>query len=273
MEQERTFRAGIDIGTESVNIVVMNDARIIYSQTLVTEQAGPVAVKALLDQAAAEMKWPSGFVPPLVSTGIGKKTIPLALKTSTDMVCHAEGARWHFPEARTVIDIGASGSRVLRLSAMGRVEKFAVNAKCASGTGIYLRNMTQILESSFEEMSALSEGVSESTEVSNYCAVFAESEVISMIHSGESKERLAAGVFDAVVDRLMEQINRVGLNAPLVMTGGVARNQGLVRSLERRVGLRAMIPPEPEIVGALGAALMAGKEIEAPAKRLEVGDH
>ena len=259
MDQQRRVSAGIDIGTESINMVVMNEAHLIYSRTEVTEQAGLPAVSTLLDEATAELAWPLEYRPPLVSTGIGKKTISFAAKNSSDMVCHARGARWHFPEARTVIDIGASGCRVMRLSAEGRIEKFAVNAKCASGTGIFLRNMAKILECSLEEMSALSEGVAAPTKVSNYCAVFAESEVISLIHSGESKNRLAAGIFYAIVDRLIQQIKRVGLKEPLVITGGAAKNQGLIKRLEQHVGVHARIPPNPQTIGALGAALVAGE--------------
>ncbi|MFH1147291.1 MAG: acyl-CoA dehydratase activase [Pseudomonadota bacterium] len=254
---ENNFFIGIDVGTETINLLVMNEEEILYTKTEVTEEGGLVASQRILEEAVRELNLPSGDTLPIVSTGAAKKTINFALKQSTDMVCHAKGAHWYFSDAGTVIDIGASGSRVMRLNNAGRVDKFAVNAKCASGTGIYLRNMTKIIESSFEEMSDLSAGIEEGTEISNYCAVFAESEVISKIHAGEPKDRIAAGIFDAVVDRLMEQLRKVGTREEVIVTGGVARNTGLVRSLEKRIGLKAKIPPDPEITGALGAALIA----------------
>ena len=256
MNKESLF-AGIDIGTETINLVLINESEIRLTVTEITEEGGLQASQRILAAAARELGLSTKDQLPVVSTGIGKKTLPFVLKHSTDMVCHAKGALWYFPKARTVIDIGASGNRVMKLRPSGQIEKFAVNAKCASGTGIYLQNITKILEASYEEMGVLSSGIEEGTEISNYCAVFAESEVISKIHSGESKARIAAGIFDAVVDRLMEQVRRVGLEEDVVITGGVARNTGLVRSLERRIGLKARIPQDAEIIGALGAALIA----------------
>jgi predicted CoA-substrate-specific enzyme activase len=264
LEDLSEVKAGIDIGSESINLVVLRKNELVFDQTSVTEQSGYVAAKELLEAAGRSLKWPGDFHPPLISTGIGKKTISFASKNSSDIVCNARGALWQYPDARTVIDIGASGCRVMRLSAGGQVEKFAVNSKCASGTGIFLRNMTKLLECSFEEMSALSIGVSQPAEVSNYCAVFAESEVISLIHSGAAKEQIAAGIFHTIVDRIMQPVKRVGLKAPLVVTGGVAQNEGLIRALEEQSGIRPRIPPDPQIIGALGAALIGEKSGKQP---------
>ena len=134
---------------------------------------------------------------------------------------------------------------------------FALNSKCASGTGAFLETMTKLLETSFEEMSTLAAAVAEGTKISNYCAVFAESEVISKIHAGESRASIAAGIYEAVVDRLMEGLRQLGIRPDLVVTGGVAKNAGILRALEKRIKLAVKIPGDPQSVGALGAALIA----------------
>jgi len=252
-----TLFSGIDIGTETVNLVIMNEEEILHAHTEVTEEGGFAVSQRLLEQAKRKLMLPSNCRMTLAATGIGKKTVTFAQKQSSDMVCHARGALWLFPEARTVLDIGASGNRAMSVTKAGKVEKFALNSKCASGTGSFLWGMTKVIEASFEEMTSLSSGIEHGTKISNYCAVFAESEVISKIHGGEPKSRIVAGIYDAVVDRLMEQLNRVGIREEVVVTGGVARNTGLIRALERRIGRKVRVPQDPQIVGALGAALFA----------------
>jgi len=253
--------SGIDIGTETVNLVIMKEDEILHAHTEVTEEGGFIVSQRLLDQAKRKLMLPAESRMTLAATGIGKKTVTFAQKQSSDMVCHARGARWLFPEARTVLDIGASGNRAMSVNKAGKVEKFALNSKCASGTGSFLWSMTKVIEASFEEMTLLSSGIEHGTKISNYCAVFAESEVISKIHGGEPKPRIVAGIYDAVVDRLLEQLNRIGIKDEVVITGGVARNLGLIRALERRIGRKVRVPQDPQIVGALGAALFARAEV------------
>lgn len=253
---KESFFAGIDVGTESIKIAVLNNHEILFTRTEVSEEAGLVASQRLMEVARKALRFSSDDPQRVVSTGIGKKTVPFALKNISDQICHARGAHFLLPSARTVLDIGASGSRAMKLNDEGKLVDFALNSKCASGTGAFLENMARLLEASFEEMSALIEGVQEGTKISNYCAVFAESEVISKIHGGESRARIAAGIYEAVVDRLMEVLHQVGIKNELVVTGGVARSAGLIRTLEKRMKLKVKIPENPQIVGALGAALI-----------------
>jgi predicted CoA-substrate-specific enzyme activase len=249
--------AGIDVGTESIKIVVMNERSPLFTKMEVTEESGLVASRRLMEEARKALSLNSANTMKVAATGIGKKTVSFADRQISEQICHARGAHWLFPSARTVLDIGASGSRAMKLSGEGKLLDFALNSKCASGTGAFLETMTKLLETSFEEMSTLAAGVVEGTKISNYCAVFAESEVISKIHAGESRASIAAGIYEAVVDRLMEGLRQLGIRPDLVVTGGVAKNSGILRALEKRIKLAVKIPGDPQSVGALGAALIA----------------
>lgn len=257
MENQFSYSAGVDVGTESIKLVVLQDRNILFARTEVTEESGYTACRRLIVEVQRLLGTEEINRLPIISTGIGKKTVALARKNLADQICHARGARWLFPAAQTVLDIGASGCRGMRLNPAGKLVDFALNSKCASGTGAFLENMARLLETTFEGMSSLAQDAGKATQISNYCAVFAESEVISKIHRGESKGKIAAGIYEAVVDRLMEILRPIGLQKELVITGGVAMNRGLIRALENRTRIAAKIPSDPKIVGALGAALMA----------------
>lgn len=254
--------AGIDVGTESIKVVVMDEGNPLFTKMEVTEESGRVASQRLMEEARKALSLSSANTMKVVATGIGKKTVSFADRQISEQICHARGAHWLFPSARTVLDIGASGSRAMKLSGEGKLLDFALNSKCASGTGAFLETMTKLLETSFEEMSTLAAAVVEGTKISNYCAVFAESEVISKIHAGESRSSIAAGIYEAVVDRLMEGLRQMGVRPDLVVTGGVAKNGGILRALEKRIKLTAKIPGDPQSVGALGAALIAREMAE-----------
>lgn len=188
---------------------------------------------------------------------MGSSTVRFSNKLRSEELCHAQGAHWLFDSARTVLDIGAGGMRAMKLNAEGKVTDFAVNSKCAAGTGAFLEAMTKIVHIPIEEMGTIAVGAKKKAKVSSYCAVFAESEVISNIHRGMPKENIVAGIHEAVVDRVVELLHRVGIHEDVVVTGGVAKNVGVIDGLQNRIGLKMKVPRDPQIVGALGAALMA----------------
>ena len=169
----------------------------------------------------------------------------------------AKGASYFFPTARTVINLGAESNRAIRLADDGRVTAFAKNDKCAAGSGLFLETMATVLDTPLEGMGELSLTAHGYEEVSSICAVFAESEVISHIHRGVPKDRILAGLHKAVADRVMEMTGPVGIKAGVVITGGVAKNRAIIRELENKIGLVVFVPSEPQMVGALGAALIA----------------
>ena len=198
-----------------------------------------------------------GQIGRVVATGYGRIAVPFASKKVTEITCHARGAYHLFPQTRTVIDIGGQDSKVIRLGKDGRVVDFVMNDKCAAGTGRFLEVMARALEVSLEDMGRLSDLARERLTISSMCTVFAESEVVSLIAEGHPKEDIIRGLHDAVSERVAGMAERVGLENGVTMTGGVAKNAGVVRSLEERLGVKISRPEEPQIVGALGAALIA----------------
>ena len=192
-----------------------------------------------------------------VVTGYGRMTYDKADKQITEITCHARGAAHMIPSARTVIDIGGQDAKVIRLDKDGKVENFVMNEKCAAGTGRFLEVMARILDCSIGNLSSLSENASEEIIISNTCTVFAESEVISQLSSGAKRENVAQGAHKSVAKRVAGLGSRIGLAPDVVMTGGVALNKGVVAALEKEIGQKITVVENPQIIGAIGAALYA----------------
>lgn len=249
--------AGIDVGAVSAKAVILSDGQIAAQSILVTGEEAAVAARLVLEEALRLAGLSLGELGQIVATGIGKASVDLAQRTKSEVVCLGKGAAWLQPEARTVIDIGAESSKVLRLNDTGRVEDFASNDKCASGTGVFLEAAAKILAVRLEELGGLSLMARAKAPISGMCAVFAESEIISHIHSEVPKSDIIAGVHNAIADRVSAVVNKVGPREIVVMCGGVARNAGMVRALEGKIGFQLMVPQDPELVAALGAALIA----------------
>ncbi len=249
--------AGIDVGAQSVKIAVLSDSKLVFSSTTVTDEEGGVAARQALDKALIALGLPLNSLTAIVSTGIGKDGVAFATGKRTEEICHSQGAHWLFPSARTVLDVGAGGYRAMRLDNRGKLIDFAVNSKCAAGTGSFLDAVTRVLDTRLEEIGTMAVSAKKTASVSSYCAVFAESEIISNIHRAVAKESILAGVCYSVAERLAEVLHRVKIAEDVVITGGVAQNIGVVGALEEILGLEAKVPQEPQIVGALGAALIA----------------
>jgi len=249
--------AGIDVGAQSVKVAVLSDNKLVFSSTTVTDEEGGVAARQALDKALVALRLPFNSLTAVVSTGIGKDGVAFATGKRTEEICHSRGAYWLFPLARTVLDVGAGGYRAMRLDNRGKLIDFANNSKCAAGTGSFLDAVTRVLDTRLEEIGTMAVSAKKRASVSSYCAVFAESEIIGNIHRGVPKECILAGVCYSVAERLAEVLHRVKIAKDIVMTGGVAQNIGVVKALEEIVGLKVKVPHEPQIVGALGAALFA----------------
>jgi predicted CoA-substrate-specific enzyme activase len=193
----------------------------------------------------------------IVSTGYGRNSVSFADKAITEITCHAAGAFFINPDIRSVIDIGGQDSKVILLNDNGRVADFAMNDKCAAGTGRFLEVMARALEIELERFGAMSLESQKPSQISSLCTVFAESEVISLIAKGEKRENIVAGIHDAIGARVASMAKRVKIASPVMMTGGVAKNSGLVKALERRLKQKILISDSAQIVGAIGAALLA----------------
>ncbi len=258
MTRRRTLFAGIDIGSLSTDVVILDRAGVSAGSAVVATGASTrKACAEALGRALAQAGGTESDVAFAVATGYGRESVASAGLRVTEITCHARGARHLFPEARTVLDIGGQDSKVIRLSPDGKVIDFAMNDKCAAGTGRFLEVMARALEMDLEEMGPRSLLSKKALAVSSMCTVFAESEVISLIASGAAPEDIARGIHAAVADRIAALAERVGMGPPAVMTGGVAKNPGARKALEDRFGLSLLVPAEPQTAGALGAALIA----------------
>ena len=194
---------GIDIGSVTAKAVVMNDGTMISWTILTTGEEGGMAAKKVFERVLERAQISPGEVNRIASTGCGKETVLFSQRQIPDMVCQAKGSRWFLASGRTFIDIGAETSRAIRLDAKGRVVDFAVNDKCASGTGIFLESMAKALEVPLSDMGRLSLLSQEPVSVSSMCAVFAESEIVSHIHQKVSKSDILAGIHQSVVQRVL----------------------------------------------------------------------
>lgn len=249
--------AGLDIGSNTTESVLLHEGRVLSFSIFPTgansRAAAERALAAALERAGAGENDLEG----IVATGYGRAFFPRAHKRVTEITCHARGAFFTFPEARTVIDIGGQDSKVIRLDGRGRNVDFQMNDKCAAGTGRFLEVMARALEVPLEDLGRLSLNAARSIKISSMCTVFAESEVVSLVARNEPREVIIRGLHEAIAERTAGLVQRVGIEGGVAFTGGVAKNQGVAKALEERLGVRLLIPSEPQITGALGAALIA----------------
>jgi len=252
--------AGIDVGAQSVKAVLFDGQKVLGRKVLITEEEAETAARKVYEDLLTDLKVKAEDVERVLATGWGSGEVSFAHGKSSEQVCAARGARFLISGARTVVDMGAEGCRVMKLGADGTLEDFTNNSKCASGTGSFIELGAVYLKVPLEQMGALSLAADGVAEVSSTCAVFAESVIISNIHSGESRERIAAGIHRAAAARVLELIGRIGLVKDLVMVGGAALNPGLVKALQDMAGANIIIPEHPRSVVALGAAIQASKK-------------
>lgn len=249
--------AGMDIGSITTETVILQDNQILASIILPTGANSRRAADCSLAAALEEARIKQDDLVAIVTTGYGRASFSPASKMITEITCHARGAYYVHPKTRTVIDIGGQDSKVIRLDEQGRNVDFQMNDKCAAGTGRFLEVMAQALEVKVEDLGRLSLSAPRSIKISSMCTVFAESEVVSLIADNQPKEVIIRGLHDSIADRVLGMVTRVGIEEEVTLTGGVAKNQGVVRALQERLGVKLFIPPEPQIIGALGAALLA----------------
>jgi predicted CoA-substrate-specific enzyme activase len=249
--------AGIDIGSITVKATVLSEGKILGSKVAFTgynaRQAGTDVFEALL----AELEVPASSVERIVSTGYGRNSVPFADKAITEIICHGAGAYFLNPAVRSVIDVGGQDSKVLAINPDGTVKDFTMNDKCAAGTGRFLEVMARAMEADLDDFGTLSLKSDSPSKISSICTVFAESEVISLIAKGESREDIIAGIHESVASRISSMARRVGVQEPVMMTGGVARNIGVIRALERTLGVSIDVSEFAQVNGAIGAAVMA----------------
>ncbi len=247
---------GIDSGSTSTNAVIINEKKeILASAVLRTGARSGESAERIRQQVLDQAGLTRDDLSVAISTGYGRVSIPFADRNVTEISCHGKGAHFLNPDVRTILDIGGQDSKAIKLNDQGDVIDFVMNDKCAAGTGRFLEMMAFTLEVDISELGPLSLKSKENVEISSMCTVFAESEVISLIAQNKETADIAHGVHKAIAGKAMSLLRRVGLEPVFMMTGGVAKNPGVVKVLEEMLDAPLYIYEEPEIVGALGAAL------------------
>jgi len=248
--------AGLDIGSQSTCAVIVNEREIITS-ALIPSGVNPkkIGIEAL-NLALEKANLNQSDIQYFIATGYGRYQTESDEQIS-EITCQARGVQAFIPQARTVLDIGGQDSKIILLDKNGRVIDFMMNDKCAAGTGRFLELMTQVLNIQLEDYGTLVNQSKEFIELSNTCAIFAESELVSLIAQGKKKEDLARAVCHSVVKRVLTLAGKMNITYPLVFTGGVAKNQGIITILKEELSSSPLIPPDPLITAALGAAYLA----------------
>jgi predicted CoA-substrate-specific enzyme activase len=248
---------GIDVGSVTTKSAIIRDGVIIGETLVLTghnpEKAGRTVYEALLAAAGVS----AATVDAVVATGYGRQRIGFAGRMITEITCHAVGAHYLNPSVRTVIDIGGQDSKAIAVDARGQVKDFVMNDKCAAGTGRFLDVMARALEVDLGLFDELSQTADRPSAISSLCTVFAESEVISLIAGGESRENIIAGIHEAIASRVAALAGRIGIQAPVMMTGGVSKNAGVVRALQNKIGGPIEVTGKAQLAGAIGAAILA----------------
>ena len=252
------FTLGIDVGSTASKCIILKDGKEIVGKSLIDVGAGTSgpsrAIEAVLEDAGLK-KEDMAFT---LATGYGRTSLMdgIADKQMSELSCHAKGAYFLFPKVHTVIDIGGQDVKVLRVED-GVMTNFQMNDKCAAGTGRFLDVMARVLEVEVSDLGRLGAMSKKQVGISSTCTVFAESEVISQLSMGTDKCDIIAGIHRSVAHRVTGLAHRIGVVPDVVMTGGVAQNQGVVDALEAELGVKIYTSPLTQYNGALGAALMA----------------
>lgn len=255
---DRFYVAGVDVGSLSTDLVIMDEKKNVIAWSVVPTGAnGADAANRALESALRSAAISREAIRYVVSTGYGRGIVEFADEVITEISCHAKGCRHIFPQVRTIIDVGGQDSKVIKLNGDGTVASFTMNDKCAAGTGRFLEVMAKALGMELSEMAEAYFKAPESVPISNTCTVFAESEIISLIGRGEAVPKIVKGLCEAIVSRLIGMVKRLDAEGPYSMTGGVARNRGVVAEFKRRMAEDILVAEEPQIVGAIGAALFA----------------
>lgn len=254
---------GVDIGARSIDIVLFDGAQIVESIVIYT---GAFPRENAL-KAYENILHTAGLAPPdidrTIATGYGRNYFTEADRVATEILCHARGVAYLFPSVRTVIDIGGQDSKMIEVGVGGKVLNFVMNDRCAAGTGKFIEMVAHTLSIPLEETGKAVRGVSEICEISSMCAVFAESEIIGLLHKGVAREVILRGVFRSVARRTLGMAGKTGLRDDIIFTGGVAKNEGVWQALKQETGNEnIMVPPEPQITGALGAAIIAMEDLK-----------
>ncbi|EJO5346732.1 2-hydroxyglutaryl-CoA dehydratase [Clostridium botulinum] len=254
------YTMGLDIGSTTSKGVIMKDGKEIIASALVSVGTGTSGPLKLITELKEKSSLKENDIEKTVVTGYGRIQYKGADKQISELSCHAKGVAFLVPDARTIIDIGGQDAKAMKLNDKGKLINFIMNDKCAAGTGRFLDVMARVLETDVSKLGEISEKSTKEVSISSTCTVFAESEVISHLSANAKKEDIVAGIHTSVVRRVSTLAMRVGIEDQVVMVGGVAKNKGVVKAMEKELAHDIKVPELAQLTGALGAALYAFEE-------------
>jgi len=273
------YFAGVDIGSTMTKVVLIDK-----SGDLLSTIKGPTGpeyrqlANEVMRQALEQASLQIGDISYIVATGYGRLNVPFADRQITELSCHARGVSSLFPNVRTAIDIGGQDAKCMRIN-NGKLIDFVMNDKCAAGTGRFLEVTAATLGIKLENMGDISLKATKKIQISSLCTIFAQQEVVALLSRGEKLENILDGLHDALASRVAALARRLGIEPDVVLTGGVAKNTGMVRAMKKNLGCEILIPEEPLLTGALGAAILAketcmkaaaaGEALPTKSRRLE----
>jgi predicted CoA-substrate-specific enzyme activase len=261
------YFAGVDIGSTMTKVVIM-DRAVIASVIGPTGPEHRKLANRVMEEALAKARLSFGDITYVVATGYGRINVPFADKQITEISCHARGVSYLLPGVRTVIDIGGQDCKAIKLSD-GRAVDFVMNDRCAAGTGRFLEVTAEGLGVKLEDMGRLSLEAKNKVEIGSTCTVFAAQEVVAQLAAGVPLADIIAGLHEAIASRIYGMARRLKIEREVALTGGGAKNIGLVRALEAKFGYPVLVPPEPLLTGAIGAALLGKDMVKKAAERGE----
>ena len=262
--------AGIDIGSRAAKAVIMNDGSIL--STVICD-TGPESVKTshmVMNELLKGTELSLNDIQYTVATGYGRVLVPFAQENVSEISCHARGINWYFPTVRTILDMGGQDCKAISCDGEGRVTNFIMNDKCAGGTGRFLEMIAEVLNTPLEKIGDLSLKSEAAIPFNTICAVFAKSEAIAYLRKGVAKSDILAGLHEAIATRSLNLLKRISIQRDFSITGGIAKNSGMVAKLREKVGLEPLLCEDPQIVGALGAALFAEERCRGMVKKEEM---
>jgi len=261
-----TYGAGVDVGSTQTKAVIVDASRRIVARSLISTGANVSrAAETAFSRALEATGLPREAIGHVVGTGYGRYKVTFGDAQITEITCHARGAHSLFPGTRTVIDMGGQDTKAIKVGADGSVADFAMNDKCAAGTGRFLSASADVIGVGLDEIGALALRATTPVRLTSVCTVFVESDIMSYLAQRKSVEDILGGVHKAIATRTMALVRRVGVEDEVTFTGGVSRNVGMVRALEAVLGRPLNVSEEGHFMGALGAALFALERAEAAA--------
>ncbi|TAK33463.1 MAG: 2-hydroxyglutaryl-CoA dehydratase [Chloroflexota bacterium] len=251
------YTAGIDIGSRGAKGVILGDDGITTSFVGETGPDSPGTAVMVFENMSKQSGLVLGDMSYVVATGYGRINVPFANDNVSEISCHAKGAHWYFPNVRTILDMGGQDCKAINVNDKGVVTKFIMNDKCAGGTGRFMEIIAGVLGIPLQEVGPTSLRSEQNVPFSTVCAIFAKSEAMGMLKKGVPKADILAGLHEAIAMRCYNLLRRVNIEQEFTITGGIAKNVGMVSKIELKMGMTPVLAPDPQIIGALGAAIFA----------------